>query len=175
MSGSARPVGSRPWQVTVSGLQAVIGSTVIVFGVLTLADQIDSPTMRDTLTQLTEDPRFASLELTLDGARTLVKYTLMAMGVLSVTSLVLGIFVLRRHQPSRIALTVLGGLVAVVSLFAGLAGWVLAVYVGVSVGLLWTGTARAWFTGQPAAGNLASPFGPPPPPGTPPPPPPPRR
>lgn len=174
MSSTGRR-GSRPWEVTVSGLLAVMGSAMIVFTVLTLAEQLDSATMRDTLTQLTTDPRFANLNLTLDDARSLVRYMLMAMGVLSVTSLVLGVYVLRRHQPSRIALTVLGGLVAVVSLFAGLPGWLLAVYVGVSVGLLWTRTAREWFSPQPAGvGGAASSGGPAPPPGSLPPPPPPR-
>lgn len=165
MSSPGRAAGSRPWEVTVSGLLAVIGSTMVVFTVLTLAEQLDSATMRDTLTQLTTDPRFASLNLTLDDARSLIRYMLMAMGVLSVTSLVLGVYVLRRHQPSRIALTFLGGMVAVVSVFAGLPGWVLTVYVGVSIGLLWTRTARAWFSPQTAgAGGAPSSGGPAPPP-----------
>jgi hypothetical protein len=121
----------------------------MILAALTLAEQLDSSTMHETLTQITKDPRFASLNLTFEGARTLVRYMLMTMGVLSVTSLVLGVFVFRRHQPSRIALTALGSVVAVLSLFAGLPGWLLAVYVGVSVGLLWTRSARSWFAPAP--------------------------
>jgi hypothetical protein len=151
--------------VTLGALQAVTASAVVVLAVLTLAQQIDSSTMRDTLTQLTEDKRFASLNLTLDGARTLVRYTLMAMGGLSVTAFVLGIFVLRRHHPSRIALTVLGGIVAFASMFAGLAGWVLFLYVAASIGLLWSRPARTWFASQQAGtGGVAPPRSSPPPP-----------
>jgi hypothetical protein len=164
MSSPSRTASGRPWQVTVGALQAVTGSAVVVLAVLTLAQEIDSSTMRDTLVQLTADKRFASLNLTLDEARTLVRYTLMAMGGLSVTALVLGIFVLRRHHPSRIALTVLGGIVAFVSMFAGVAGWVLFLYVAASVGLLWSRPARTWFASQQAGTGVAPPGSSPPPP-----------
>ncbi len=151
MSMHGGPVGSRPWEVTVGALQAVIGGGAMVLAALTLAAQLDSTAMHDTLTQLTADPRFASLNLSLDGARSLVKYTLMGVGVLSVTSVILGVFVLRRHQSSRVALTVQGGIVAIFSMFAGLPGWFVAVYVGLSVGLLWTRSSRTWFTPPPTA------------------------
>ncbi|MBA2523846.1 MAG: hypothetical protein H0V25_11040 [Solirubrobacterales bacterium] len=124
----------------------VLGSAVFLLAVVTLSEALDGSTMQDTLTQLTTDPRFASLNLTLDGARSLVRYTLMVVGVLSATSLVLGVFVLRRHEPSRIALTALGSGVAVISLLAGPPGWALVVYVAAGVGLLWTSAAREWFT-----------------------------
>lgn len=168
--GTAR--SRRPWEVTVGATQAVIGSAVMVLAALTIAEQLDSSQMRSTLAQIVGDPRFAALSLTLDEARSLVKYLLMGIGVLSVTSLVLGVFVLLRHRASRISLTALGGAVAVLALFAGTGGWVVAVYVGVSVGLLWTRPARAWFAASSAG---PPPSVPPPPPPTlrPPPPPPP--
>jgi hypothetical protein len=152
MSPRNNPVGTRPWEVTVGAVQAVIGGGVMVVAALTLAGQLDSAALHDTLTQLTTDPRFASLNLTLDGARSLLKYTLMGVGGLGVTSLVLGVFVLRRHRPSHIALTVLGSTVALFALFAGPPGWLLAAYVGLSLALLWTRSSRAWFSpGRPAA------------------------
>ena len=161
---------ARPWEVTVGATQAVIGSVVMVIAALTLAEQLDSAQMRDVLTQVVEDPRFVSLHMTLSDAHSLVKYMLMAIGVLSVTSLVLGVFVLLRHRASRFVLTALGGAVAVLALFAGAGGWALAVYVGVSVGLLWTPPARAWFS--PPAGPVPPSVPPPPPPQLRPPPPP---
>jgi hypothetical protein len=165
---------SRPWEVTVGATQAVIGSAVTVVAVLTLAGQLGSSAMRESLSQIVADPRFASLNLTLADARSLVWYTLMALGVVSVTSLVLAVFVLLRHRVSRIILTALGGVVALLSLFAGVGGWAVAVYVGVSVGLLWSRPARAWFAPPHAD---APPPAPPParPPSVPPPPPPKRR
>jgi hypothetical protein len=165
MSTPGRPGPARPWQVTVGALQAVTGSAVVVLGVVTLAQQLDSPTMRDTLTQLTEDPRFATLNLTLDGARSLFRYTLMAVGGLSVTALVLGVFVLRRHQRSRTALTVLGAVVGFLALFAGPPGWLVTVYIAASLLLLWSRPARTWFTsGQPESRGSPPPGWPPPPP-----------
>lgn len=151
MSGAGGTALRRPKEVTIAGLQTVIGSGVTVFALLSVAQQLDSTTMRDTLTSLTTDPRFTSLNLTLASARSLVRYTLMVMGALSVTSIVLGVFVLRRHQSARVALTVLGCLVALICLFGGPPGWVLTGYVGVAVGLLWTRAARDWFAGSAAA------------------------
>jgi hypothetical protein len=159
MSALGRPGRARPWQVTVGALQAVTGSALVVLGVLTLAQQLDSSTMRDTLTQLVEDPRFASLNLTLDDARSLFRYTLMAVGGLSVTALVLGVFVLRRHQRSRIALTVLGVLVGFFTLFAGPPGWLVTAYIGASLWLLWSRPARTWFTTRQPESSASPPSG----------------
>jgi hypothetical protein len=153
---------ARPWEVTVGATQAVIGSVVMVLAALTLAEQLDSAQMREVLVQLVRDPRFVSLHLTLSDAQSLVKYLLMAIGVLSVTSLVLGVFVFLRHRASRLVLTALGGAVAVLALFAGAGGWAIAVYVGVSVGLLWTAPARAWFAPPPS--QMPPSLPPPPPP-----------
>jgi len=81
--------------------------------------------------------------------------------------------VLRRHRTARIALTVVGGIAAAVSLFGGLSGVLVALYIVVSLALLWSKEARAWFANP--GGQLPPP---PPPPGqggwgSPPPPPPP--
>jgi len=148
MSAAAPTPAARPREVTVGGMQAVIGSAVALLMVFSVAQQLDSPTMQDALAQFSDDPRAASLNLTAEGVRSLVRYTLMGLGVLSVTSLILGIFVLRRHRSSRIVLTVLGGFVAVTSILAGPSGWLVTAYVVVSLYLLWTKAARAWFAGS---------------------------
>lgn len=150
MSSPSGDGSRRPREVTFGGIQAVIGSALALVGVFSLASQLDSDAVRDALTQISEDPRFASLDLTVDGARDLMRYSLMLMGVLSVTSLILGIYVLRRHRASRIVLTVMGVGVAVASLAAGPTGWLVTAYVAVSVYLLWTKPAREWFA---AAGH----------------------
>lgn len=147
MSATAPDSAPRPREVTFGGMQAVIGSAVALVGVFSIAQQLDSAPVREALTQLSEEPRFASLDLTIEDVRSLMRYTLMGLGVLSVTSLILGIFVLRRHRSSRIVLTVLGGCVALASLPAGPSGWVVTAYVAVSLYLLWTKAARDWFAG----------------------------
>jgi hypothetical protein len=148
MSSPSPEASRRPREVTFGGIQAVVGSALALVGVFSLAQQLDSDAVRDALTQISEDPRFATLDLTVDGARDLMRYSLMAMGVLSVTSLILGIYVLRRHRTSRIVLTVMGVGVAVASLTAGPSGWLVTAYVAVSVYLLWTKPARKWFAGS---------------------------
>jgi hypothetical protein len=148
MSAAAPTPAARPREVTVGGMQAVIGSAVALLMVFSFAQQLDSAPVREALTKLSEEPRAASLNLTVEGVRSLLRYTLMGLGVLSVTSLILGIFVLRRHRSSRIVLTVLGGCVAVACLLGGPTGWIVAAYVAVSLYLLWTKAARAWFAGS---------------------------
>nr|MBA2559434.1 hypothetical protein [Propionibacteriales bacterium] len=104
--------GPRPREVTFGGTQAIIGGAITSVLLIGTAEQLYSSEMREVLSQALDDPRAARLGITIDTARTMAKYGIMVMGVMSVTSFVLGIFVLRRHRPSRIALTVLGGLVA---------------------------------------------------------------
>lgn len=148
MSAAAPTPAARPREVTVGGMQAVIGSAVALLIVFSVAQQLDSAPVREALTKFSEKPRPASLDLTIEGVRSVMRYTLMGLGVLSVTSLILGIFVLRRHRSSRIVLTVLGGFVAVAALLAGPSGWLVTAYVAVSLYLLWTKAARAWFAGS---------------------------
>ena len=170
MSGASPKSAPRPREVTFGGMQAIIGSTVALLAVISVAEQLDGSAVRDALAQLHEDPRLASLDLTVENIRSLLRYTLMALGVMSVTSLIMGIFVLRRHRSSRIVLTVLGTVVVLGSLAGGPTGWIVAAYVAVSVYMLWTKPARAWFAGTPwpAGGPGAAPPGPSPPPPPPP-------
>jgi hypothetical protein len=165
---TAAPAGgaARPREVTLGGAQAVVGGALATVLLIGAAQQLYSSQMHDALAKAVADPRAKELGLSIADARTLAKYTIMAMGVLSVSSVILGIFVLRRHRPSRLALTVIGGLVAVLTLFAGPVGWIVTVYIVVSVAMLWSRPARAWFAPPPASGQLppagGGPFVPPP-------------
>jgi hypothetical protein len=158
---------ARPREVTLGGAQAVVGGALATLLLIGAAKQLYSSQMHDALAKAVADPRAKDLGLSIADARTLAKYTIMVMGVLSVSSVVLGIFVLRRHRPSRLALTVIGGLVAVMTLFAGPAGWIVTVYIAASVAMLWSRPARAWFARPPTSpGQLppssSGPFVPPP-------------
>lgn len=149
---TAAPAGGvsrRPREVTFGGTQAVVGGAITTLLLIGAAQQLYSSEMHDALAKAVADPRARQLGLSIDGARTLARYAIMVMGVLSVSSVVLGIFVLRRHRPSRVALTVLGALVALVTVFAGPTGWIVTLYVGASVAMLWSKPARAWFAGPP--------------------------
>jgi hypothetical protein len=139
----------RPREVTIGGAQAVIGGAVTTVLLIGAARQLYSSQMHDALAKAVADPRAEQLGLSIDGARTLARYAIMVMGVLSVASVVLGVFVLRRHRPARVALTILGGLAAVMTVFAGPTGWIVTVYVAVSLAMLWSRPARAWFARPP--------------------------
>lgn len=144
-SGSSR----RPREVTFGGTQAIVGGALATTLLIATAQQLYSSEMQDVLVQALDDPRASQVGLTIENARTMAKYAIMVMGVLSVSSLVLGIFVLRRHRASRVALTVLGSLVALMMLLAGPSGWLVTVYIAASLAMLWSGPARAWFAGAP--------------------------
>lgn len=147
---------------------AVIGSVMTLILTVSGMAEINSTAMKDTLRELVNDPRFAVLDMNIDEATTMMRVALMVMGGLSVVSLVLGIYVLRGHRSSRVALTGLGGLVALLFLFAGPGGWPITAYVGVSIGLLWTAKSRRWFRPPQLLPPVPPPYGgwgaPPPPP-----------
>jgi len=154
--------GNRPREVTIAGVQTIVGSAVMIFLLVSLETQLNSAAMEKEFEKLLDDPRMDPLGLTVAELRNVVHYSFMAMGVLAVTSLVLGFYVLRRHATSRIVLTVLGGIVALLSLLGGPGGWVLAAYIGVCVLLLWTKSARNWFRNEPLVmpGGPAAPYNP---------------
>jgi hypothetical protein len=71
----------------------------------------------------------------------------------SVAAIVLAVYVMRRHNPSRIALTLLGGFAALLVLFSGLAGVAIAVFVAYTVSLLWRQPVRLWFASESGSGS----------------------
>ena len=161
---------SRPREVTLGGLQAVAGSVFAIVLLISTAQQLNGQQMTNTLADLVRSEQAATLGLTVESARTLVRYTIMVLAVLSVASLVLGFYVLRRHRGSRIALTVVGGVVALPALMAGPIGWLVTLYIGVSVFLIWSRPARAWFAPEGGRGSGRGGGTWPPKPGGPPPP-----
>jgi len=160
------PSSARPRQVTFGGTQAIVGGALSTVLLIATAQQLYEQPMTEALEQALADPRAAGLDITVETARTIAKYTIMVMGVLSVASLVLGVFVLRRHRPARVALTILGVLVALATLLAGPPGWAVSVYVAASVVMLWSKPARAWFSDSEPSAFTSPPasFPPPPPP-----------
>ncbi len=154
-SGSG--LGSRPREVTVGGLAAVVGSAMALVLLISTANRLHSSQVTDTLREVIKNDQAATLGLTLDGAREVLRYTIMGLAVLSVASLVLGFYVLRRHRPARVVLTVIGGTVGVLALLAGPVAWLVSLYIGVSIFLIWSRPARAWFGGPTSPGAPGGP------------------
>ncbi len=165
---AARP---RPRAVTISGVQTVLGCVVVLGLIISALGELYSARTSEVLRDAIESEQAASLDLTLDTARTITRYTLIGAGVFAGIALVLGVFVLRGDRAARIVLTVMGGLAIGVTLLAGPAVWVASGYVALSVTLLWTRRAREWFR-PPSSERPAPPtdWTPPPPPSIPPPP-----
>jgi hypothetical protein len=123
---------------------------VLVLLIITMG-QLESIEMRQSLQDEVDRFRGTPSAFSLETAQTVVRYAIMVGAVMSSTALVLAIYVLRRHRPSRLALTILGSFVAVWPLFAGPVGWILTLYIAVAVGLLWSRPARTWFARPPTA------------------------
>ena len=177
MNHPAPTIKERPREVTLAGTQAVVGSLVAIIVLINGMQELYSDDVREVLADVVATDEAQTLGLTLDGAREILRYSIMVLAVLSTASLVLGFFVLRRHRASRVGLTIIGATVAMLCIAGGPVGWVVTAYIGVSVAMLWSRAARAWFSdGKPPS---SEPPGPPPwPPsgpwqGPPPPPPPP--
>jgi hypothetical protein len=157
--------------VTLGGVQAVAGSVLALVMLISAAQQLNGEQMTNTLRDIVQQEQVSALDLTVESARDLLRYSIMVLSVLSAASLVLAIFVLRRHRPARVGLTVVGSVAGVALLIAGPVGWVGTLYIAVSIFLLWTRPARAWFGegvasqgGPPAGGpptNAGPPTGPP--------------
>jgi hypothetical protein len=148
----------RPRQVSVAGSLTIAGSAMALILMIITMGQIESVEMQQTLQDEVDRFRGTPSAFSLQTAQTVVRYGIMVGAVLSSTALVLGVYVLRRHRPSRLALTILGSFVAIWPLLAGPVGWMLSVYIVAAIALLWTRPARAWFA-PPPAGRV-----PPPPP-----------
>ncbi|MBA2444399.1 MAG: hypothetical protein H0V49_03605, partial [Nocardioidaceae bacterium] len=125
---------TRPREVTIAGVQTIVGSATMLLLLVSLETQLNTSAMQEEFEKLLADPRMDPLGLTVERLRTVAHYLFMVMGVMAVTSLVLGVYVLKRHGASRVVLTVMGGLVALVSLLGGPGGWLLAAYVGFCIG-----------------------------------------
>ena len=181
MDSPAPTVTQRPREVTLAGTQAVVGSLVALVVLVNGMQELYSSEVHEILADVVATDEAQTVGLTIDEARNILRYSIMGMAVLSAASLVLGFFVLRRHRASRVGLTVIGALVALLCLVGGPLGWAVTGYIGLAVTLLWSRSARSWFNeGRPGRNGPPQPPGPPPWPPSgpwqgPPPPPPPRR
>lgn len=153
MTSESHQATPRPREVTVAGVQIVLGSALVLAIAFNAMAQLRSTQMRDLLAELLDSQQAAGLNLTVESARTLVKYSLLVAGGVAAVALVLGVFLLRRDRSSRMVLTVLGCLIALVTVLGGPPAWIMTAYVSASVLLLWTKSARAWFAPtQPGSG-----------------------
>jgi hypothetical protein len=143
------PASTRPRDVALASVLTILGSVLALAGIFGVQGQLRSSGVRRQLEELLADQRFAPVDMSVDALLNLLGYGLMAAAAASVAAIVLAVFVMRGHNPSRIALTTLGGLVALLMLLSWPTGVVTAVFVGYTVSLLWRAPVRGWFAASP--------------------------
>ncbi|MDQ4085320.1 MAG: hypothetical protein M3165_05830, partial [Actinomycetota bacterium] len=143
---------SRPRDVALAGALTITGSVLALVGIFSAQGELRSSGVRRQIESLLADDRLGAIDLTVETVLDLVEYALMAASAASVAAIVLAVFVMRRHNPSRIALTVLGGLAALLLVLQWPSGVLVAVFVAYTVSLLWRAPVRSWF----AAGSATS-------------------
>ena len=163
-TSDARPA-PRPREVTWGGLQVVLGSLAALALLLSGAEQLHTTEMRDALAEAIRTRGAAEAGVSVDTALRVMRYAILVLGAVSAAATVLGVYVLRRHRGSRLAVTIIGGVIAALCLLAPPFGWLVGAYIATSIGLLWSKAARRWF--DPPSGTSSS--VPPPPPGSSPP------
>jgi hypothetical protein len=145
---------TRPRDVVLAAVLTIIGSVLALSGIFGAVGQLRSSRVRRELESLMAGEQFAAFDISVESLLNMLEVALMAASAASVAAIVLAVYVMRRHNPSRIALTVLGGAAAVTVLFSGLAGIAIAIFVAYTVSLLWRAPARTWFAvGSVGAGS----------------------
>jgi hypothetical protein len=167
----------RPAQVTRAAVQAIFGSALVLLVMVTAVSRLHTEEMRNVADRLRKQPMLTGSHLSQSQALDVLRISATVCAAACVAGIVFGVYVLRRHRGSRIGLTVLGGFLFVSAAIQPLTGWLIAAYVGLSLYLLWSAPARAWFAWNPGGHGSGTVPGPPPSgspwPGPPPPPPPP--
>ncbi len=136
----------RPRQLTVAGGFVVAGSLFLLLSIFDSLAALDSVDTRAEVEQMLDSASGQGLGLTVAQALTGMRIGLQVAAVCAAAALVLGVFVLRRHNGARLALSV----VAVpILLTSPLSGGLLGIAVAVATATLWSGPARDWFAGRP--------------------------
>jgi hypothetical protein len=153
----ATAAASRPRDVVFAGVLTIMGSVLALAGIFSTQGELRSSSVRREIESVLADERFSAFDLSVESVLTMVETALMVASAASVAAIVLAVYVMRRHNPSRIALTLLGGFAALLVLFSGLAGVAIAVFVAYTVSLLWRQPVRLWFASESGSGSGQSP------------------
>lgn len=143
------PTPIRPPQVSLAGWLVVIGSIAVVFIALDQAAALQSLKTREQVELYLSRPPGDGLGLGVEDGLTLLRVVSTLAAAAGAASAVLGWYALRRSKGARMALTVLAGVMLLLSVtFQGLVnGGMLLAMVAASVFLLWFRPARDWFDG----------------------------
>jgi hypothetical protein len=153
----ATALTSRPRDVVFAGVLTIMGSVLALAGIFSTTGELRSSSVRREIESVLADERFSAFDISVESVLTIVETALMVASAASVAAIVLAVYVMRRHNPSRIALTLLGGFAALLVLFSGLAGVAIAVFLAYTVSLLWRQPVRLWFASESGSGSGQTP------------------
>lgn len=143
---------SRPRDVVLAAVLTVVGSVLALVGIFGAQGELRGSALRREIESLLADERLSAVDISVDAVLNAVEVGLMVGAAASVAAIVLAVYAARGHNPSRIALTVLGGCAAVFVLLSGLPGIAIALFVAYTVSLLWRAPVRAWFAAASSSG-----------------------
>ncbi len=134
----------RPSQVTLAGWMVIVGSVVVVLTAFEQVGSFHTLEVREDVERFLGTTTGEGLGLSTDSALFLLRLLAMVAAGCATAAGVLGWHVLRRHRPSRVALSI----VAVPLFLSGIvAGGFFSSLVAASALLLWSRPARDWFDG----------------------------
>lgn len=136
---------TRPRQLTMASWFVIVGSAFLLLTVFDTLAGLNSVETRDRVAEVLSSPTGEGLGIGIDDALGVMRVALSIAAVCAAVAVVLGAFVLQRHNGARIALTVVAVPILLTSPLTGLVG----AFVAAAVGMLWTGQGRDWFAGRP--------------------------
>ena len=143
----------RPRQVTVAGGLALTGCVLLVFQMLDSMSRVRSVDVRDSIDRFLSTPPGNGLGVEVDQVIGMMRGLVFVTGALAAAGGVLAVYVLRRHRPARVGLTVTAVLLVVIATTLGTP--LLPFLVAIAAAMLWSREARDWFEGRSAAGQAA--------------------
>lgn len=135
----------RPPQVTFSGWVILVGSMVVLTTIYDTVANLRSIDTREQVQEMLSEPPLSGTNVTLERMLDLMHGASLVAGGCAAAMVILGAFVLRRHEQARIVVTVLAVPLFVSGLLVG--GFATSL-VAVAAMLLWTRPARDWFAGR---------------------------
>lgn len=123
----------------------IVGSAFLLLTVFDTLAGLNSVDTRDRVAEVLSSPTGEGLGIGVDDALGVMRVALSIAAVCAAVAVVLGAFVLQRHNGARIALSVVAVPILLTSPLTGLVG----AFVAAAVAMLWTGQGRDWFAGRP--------------------------
>jgi hypothetical protein len=136
---------ARPGQVTAAGWVVLLGGIFVVLSAFESIGALRSLETREAVEEFLAEPPGDGLGLGVEGVLRLMHASALVAGGCAAAMAVLGFFVLRRHKPARLAVSVLAVPLAVTGMVLG---GLLSFVIAAAVVLLWMPPARDWFDGR---------------------------